>query len=68
MSESDEIELSPREMAIARKAADLAVEKMQNDFYAHVGKSVIKRGVILLGAIAVGVAAGKGWINVGGVK
>lgn len=37
-----EIELTEREMLIARKAAKLAVEEMTNEIYRTVGKSVLR--------------------------
>lgn len=57
-----EIELTEREMLIARKAAKLAVEEMTNEIYRTVGKSVLTRIFVWVGAVAVGFAVAKGWI------
>ena len=51
MSEED---LTEREMMIARKAARLAVEEVMSEFYRSVGKSVVNRFLIVLGAMVVG--------------
>ncbi len=58
-----ETELTDREMMIARKAAKLAVEEMTNEIYRQVGKSVITRVLVWVGAVAVGFAVAKGWIT-----
>lgn len=57
-----EVELTEREMLIARKAARLAVEEMTNEIYRQVGKSVVTRVFMWVGAVAVGFAVAKGWI------
>ena len=49
-----EEELTEREMMIARKAARLAVEEVMNEFYRTVGKSIVQRIFIVIGALAVG--------------
>lgn len=56
-------ELTARELLIAEKAADLAVAKMADEFYKGVGRTVINRFLILIGALCVGVAYGKGWLS-----
>lgn len=56
-------ELTAREMRIAEMAAELAVKKVTEQFYAQVGRSVFNKLLILLGAIFVGWAAGKGLIK-----
>lgn len=56
-------ELTEREKLIAEKAAKLAVEMVMDEFYKGVGKSLIQRFLILLGAAAVGFAFARGWIT-----
>ena len=57
-----EIELTEREMLIARKAAKLAVEEMTNEIYRQVGKGVLTRLLVWVGTFVVGFAVAKGWI------
>jgi hypothetical protein len=57
-----DIELTEREEAIAKRAAKLAIEEMTGEFYKKVGKTVIEKALIWLGAIVVGFVIGKGWI------
>ena len=57
-----EIELTEREMLIARKAARLAAEEMTNEIYRTVGKSVLTRVFVWVGAVVIGFAVAKGWI------
>lgn len=59
------IELNAREMAIAQLAAEIAVKKMTEDFYSQVGRTVIQKFVIVIGAMAFAAwayAKGKGWV------
>lgn len=62
------IELTEREEAIAQRAADLAVQRMTTEmtteFYASVGKTVVNRMLIIIGAAFVAFLAGKGWLSV----
>ncbi|MCD6674833.1 MAG: hypothetical protein LT106_18525 [Burkholderiaceae bacterium] len=58
-----EIELNEREMAIARKAAKLAVEEVMNEFYRQVGKGIVHRVLVYIGMIAIGFAVARGWIT-----
>lgn len=58
-----EIELTEREPLVARKAAKLAVEEMTNEICRQVGKSVLTRIFVWVGAVAVGIAVAKGWIT-----
>lgn len=58
-----EIELTDREMAVARAAAKLAVEEIANEFYKQVGKSVITKVLTWVGLAALGFALAKGWIS-----
>lgn len=61
-AEMAEIELTEREELVAQRAADLAVQKMTQEFYAGIGKSVINRWLIIIGAVVVAFATGKGWV------
>jgi len=58
-------ELTAREMRIAEMAAELAVKKVTEQFYAQVGRSVFNKALILLGAVVVGWATGMGYIKFG---
>lgn len=60
---STDAELSDRELLIAKKAAELAVAQMTQDFYATVGRTVVTRIFIIIGALFVGIAYGKGWLT-----
>jgi hypothetical protein len=62
-----DMELTDREAAIARHAADLAVKHMTETFYAEVGRTVVKRFFIIIGAIIVAFSVGKGWINLAAI-
>lgn len=55
--------LSQRELMIAHKAADFAVKKMTENFYKDVGKTVVSKWLIIIGAAAVAFSAGKGWLS-----
>ena len=57
-----ELTLTEREEAIAKRAAKLAIEEMTGEFYKKVGKTVVEKALIWIGAIAVGFVIGKGWI------
>jgi len=51
---------------IAERAAEKAVEKMTNQIYLEVGKGVVKKSLLLIGAFVVGAglwAKAKGWIS-----
>jgi len=51
---------------IAEKAAEKAVEKITAHFYQEIGKTVVKRVLVLLGVVAVGITtwmAGHGWLK-----
>jgi hypothetical protein len=58
----NDIELTEREEAIAKRAAKLAIEEMTGEFYKKVGKTVMEKALIWVGAIVVGFVIGKGWI------
>ena len=57
-----EVTLTAREEEIAKRAAKLAIEEMSNEFYKKVGKTVVEKALIWLGALFVGFVIGKGWI------
>lgn len=57
-----DIELTERELQVAKAAAKLAVHEMQDEFYRQVGKSVVTRVLVWIGIASVAFAAGKGWI------
>jgi hypothetical protein len=57
----NEIQLTDREEAIARKAAKLAIEELSGEFYKKVGKTVVEKMLIWLGMLVVGFVIGKGW-------
>lgn len=60
----DQIQLTEREMAIARAAAKMAVKEMTDEFYKGVGRTVVQRALIVIGALVVGIGLAKGWIIV----
>lgn len=62
----DSIQLTEREMAIAKKAASIAVQEVANEFYRQVGQSVVKKLFVWVGMAAIGFAAAKGYIKWGG--
>jgi chorismate mutase len=62
MQPTSPIELTEREEAIAQRAAEIAVRKMTDEFYGSVGRTVINRLLIIIGAAFVAFAAGKGWL------
>jgi len=55
--------LNERELAIAREAARIAVQEIQDNFYKQVGRGVVTKLLIWIGLAAVAFAAGKGWIS-----
>jgi hypothetical protein len=63
--ESDAVHepLTEREIRVARLAAELAVKKMQDNFYKGVGRTVVDRWLIIIGAAVVAFAGGKGWLS-----
>lgn len=59
---SDKIELTEREMAIAKEAARIAITEISDEFYKQVGKTLVSKVLIWLGIAFVAFATGKGWI------
>jgi hypothetical protein len=58
----NDIVMTEREEAIAKRAAKLAIEEMSGEFYKTVGKTVIEKALIWIGMLVVGFVLGKGWI------
>ena len=58
----NDIVLTEREEAIAKKAAKLAMEEMSGEFYKLVGKTIVEKLLIWIGILVVGFVFGKGWI------
>ena len=56
-------ELTERERLVAQEAAKLAVNMVIDEFYKNVGKSIIKRSLIVIGAVFVGFGFSRGWIQ-----
>lgn len=56
-------DLTEREMLIARRAAQMAVEEMTAQFYQQVGRTVVQRVLIVIGGVALGFGLAKGWIS-----
>ncbi len=61
-------ELTERELLIAKRAAQLAVEDMTAQFYQQVGRTMVTKALIWIGAIALGFGMAKGWIVFGPPK
>ncbi len=59
----NDIELTDREMAVAKEAARIAVTEMADEFYKPVGKTVVSKVLVWVGIFAFAFAAGKGWIK-----
>lgn len=59
----DEIQLTDRELLIAKKAARIAMEELSNQFYRQVGHTVITKVLVWIGMLAVGFGAARGWLN-----
>ena len=59
---TDPIQLTDRELAIAKEAARIAVQEISNEFYKQVGKTLIQKVLIWVGIAFVAFATGKGWV------
>lgn len=64
----ESIELTDRELAIAKQAARIAVQELTDEFYKSVGKTVVGRVLIWVGMLALGFGAAKGWVSFPGLK
>ena len=58
----NDIVLTEREEAIAKRAAKHAIEEMSNEFYKKVGKTIVEKLLIWIGILVVGFVFGKGWV------
>lgn len=58
------IQLTDREMAIAKVAAKIAVREVSDEFYRQVGKGLVTRVFIWIGLVFVGYATARGWITI----
>lgn len=58
-----EAPLTPRELAIAKEAARIAVQELTDEFYKQVGKTIVTRLLVWIGAAFLGLAWAKGWIT-----
>lgn len=59
-------DLTPRELAIAKRAAKMAVEDLSDEFYRQIGKTIVQRVLTWIGMLTVAAimyAAGRGWIT-----
>lgn len=58
-----ELQLTEREILIAKHAADLAVKQMMDNFYKEVGRTFVNKVFIVIGIVVVAFSVGRGWIN-----
>lgn len=56
------IELTEREMTIAKVAAKIAIRELSDEFYKQIGRGVVTRALVWVGLIFVGFAVARGWI------
>ena len=56
------VTLTDREKLIAKEAARLAIDELTDEFYKKVGKTVVEKLLIVVGALVVGFVLGKGWV------
>lgn len=59
----DGIELSERELLIAKEAARIAMTELSNQFYQQVGRTVVTKMLIWVGLMVIGFGVAKGWIK-----
>lgn len=62
-SQDNDIKLNERELAIAKAAAHIAIQELTDQFYQQVGKTMVTKALIWIGAIAIGFGMAKGWIT-----
>jgi hypothetical protein len=60
---TQDIQLTERELAVARAAAKFAIEEIASEFYRTVGKNVVTKALVYIGMLAFGVGVAKGWIT-----
>lgn len=59
-----EFKLSTEERtAIVKDAAKEAADMVKTEFFAEIGRAMVKRFLIIVGACVVAFALGKGWIS-----
>ena len=63
MDNQEEMQLTEREMLIAKEAAKIAVKEIQDTFYKEVGKGVVTKLLVWIGLATVAFLAGKGYIK-----
>jgi hypothetical protein len=63
MDNQEEMQLTEREMLIAKTAAKMAVKEIQDTFYKEVGKGVVTKLLVWIGLATVAFLAGKGYIK-----
>lgn len=51
--------------AIAERAASKAAQKVVEEGYKAIGKNVVQKGLILIGAAVIGFGAARGWVKLG---
>lgn len=62
-SNDNDIRLTERELAIAKAAAHIAIQELTDQFYQQVGKTMVTKALIWIGAVAIGFGVAKGWIT-----
>jgi len=63
MDNQEEMQLTEREMLIAKTAAKMAVKEIQDSFYKEIGKGVVTKLLVWIGLATVAFLAGKGYIK-----
>lgn len=63
MSDTEPIQLTERELAIAKHAAKLAVAEITDSFYKQVGKTMVQKALVWIGVAVIGYVTGRGWIS-----
>ena len=61
--QDNDITLNERELAIAKAAAHIAIQELTDQFYQQVGKTMVTKALIWIGAVAIGFGVAKGWIT-----
>lgn len=63
MDNQEEMQLTEREMLIAKTAAKMAVKEIQDSFYKEIGKGIVTKLLVWIGLATVAFLAGKGYIK-----
>ena len=61
--QDNDITLNERELAIAKAAAHIAIQELTDQFYKQVGKTMVQKALMWIGAIAIGYGMAKGRIT-----